>query len=117
MLSGIRDNYCSEHSDRIDREMKHFGGEKRIIPVNSFRLETLLNIYGFSHVDYLSVDTEGSELQVLQGIDFDKVRIDVVEVEVNYPRDEKILGNFLTSKGYTFKTKLGGDVIYVKNEV
>lgn len=114
MLSGVRDTYCSQHVSRIDREMKQYGGQRKTLYMNAYRLETLLDTYGISHVDYLSVDTEGSELQVLQGINFDKVTIDVIEVEVNYQQDEKILGEFLSLKGYEFKVKLGGDVVYIK---
>ena len=74
----------------------------------------LFDLYGIKKIDYLSVDTEGSELQVLQGINFNKVKIEVIEVEVNYPHDEEKITEFLKNKGYTKKAKLGrGSAIFL----
>ena len=42
---------------------------------------------GITHIDYLSLDVEGHEMNVLQGIDFDKVRINVLTIENNSVAD------------------------------
>lgn len=115
MLSGVVSNYANEHVNRIDREMKQHGGKKKILYSSSYRLETIFDTHDVTHVDYLSIDTEGTEMNVLRGINFDKVTIDVIEAEVNYPQDEKTIGEFLTQHGYQFRVKLGGDVVYIKN--
>jgi FkbM family methyltransferase len=113
-LSGIAETYNVKHLDRIDSELSIYGGDAQYITVNCYKLETLLEQRGITHVDYLSVDTEGSELQILKGINFDKVCIDVIETEVNYPEDEVKITEFLISKGYKYKKKLGGDVVFVR---
>lgn len=113
MLSGIEEAYCQKHSNRIRSELASFGGCEETIEVDTFRLATLFEKYSISHVDYLSIDTEGSELQILEGIDFDKVRIDVIEIEVNY--HNPIFKTFFENNGYSFKVKLGGDDVYTKN--
>jgi hypothetical protein len=41
------------------------------------------NIVDQNHIDFLSLDTEGNELKILQSIDFDKFNIDVITVENN----------------------------------
>ncbi len=38
-----------------------------------------------THIDFLSLDVEGHELNVLKGIDFSKVRINVLTIENNPP--------------------------------
>jgi FkbM family methyltransferase len=54
-------------------------------------------------IDYLSIDTEGSEFDILSGFDFDAYKIKVITCEHNYtPMREKIY-DLLTSKGYTRK--------------
>ena len=39
---------------------------------------------GVSHVDFLSLDVEMSELEVLEGFDFDAVSVDVIQSEGNF---------------------------------
>ncbi|MHA6262020.1 FkbM family methyltransferase [Arenibacterium sp. CAU 1754] len=54
-----------------------------------------------SVIDYISIDTEGSEFDILNALDFDKWSFRVMTVEHNYePQREDIL-ELLTSKGYT----------------
>ncbi|MDB6081736.1 MAG: FkbM family methyltransferase [Chlamydiia bacterium] len=84
MLSGIVENYDPRHLQRIAREIEQSGGSSEIINVPCFNLNQLLLEHGIQHVDYLSLDTEGGELEILQSIDFSKLDIDVIDVENNY---------------------------------
>ena len=45
-----------------------------------------------TYIDYMSIDVEGHELNVLKGIDFEKVRINVLTIENNPPQNP-IFGN------------------------
>ena len=51
-------------------------------------------------VDYLSIDTEGSELQILQAFDFSRRMFKVITVEHNYRPLREDIFRLLTSKGY-----------------
>jgi FkbM family methyltransferase len=114
MLSGICETYNERHNDRIAREIAMCGGNRKIIDVFCYKLADILSERNISHVDYISIDTEGSELQVLEGIDFDKVTFGVINVEVNYPEEDKWkMEQFLNSKNYKLCTSLGGDDIYI----
>lgn len=72
--------------------------------VNTITLNDLLNKYNAPNIiDFLSIDTEGSEFQILSSFDFSKYDIKVICCEHNftYNRDEiKIL---LESNGYRRK--------------
>lgn len=54
-------------------------------------------------IDYLSIDTEGSEYEILQDFDFERYQFSVITCEHNYtPMREKIY-NLLTCNGYERK--------------
>ena len=51
------------------------------VHVQCFTLYSLLLAVGQTEVDYFSLDAEGSELDILQTIPFEKVKIDIISVE------------------------------------
>lgn len=112
MLSGLSSHYDERHLERIEKELQLYGGSKATIQVPCYKLVDIFKTHGISHVDYLSVDTEGSELAVLQSIDFEVIDISIIGVENNYNTQEA--RKFLTKKGYAYLTKLGGDEFYIK---
>lgn len=114
MLSGIDEAYNDHHRQRVNKELDQHGGNRKYFDVNCFRLEDILEDRGIKHVDYISIDTEGSEMQVLEGINFDKVEIDVIEIEVNYRGEEEDkFNNYLDCKGFVLGAQLTGDNIYI----
>ena len=54
-------------------------------------------------IDYLSIDTEGSEFDILENFDFDKYRIRIVTCEHNYSPMRERLHSLFTKNGYTRK--------------
>ena len=115
MLSGIQETYDPRHLERLKNEQSIFGGTTNILNKVSYTLSEILTLNHIEHVDYLSIDTEGSELQILQGIDFEKFKIKVIDVENNYPDVFEPIDIFLTSKNYKKLIHIGGDDIYVIN--
>lgn len=54
-------------------------------------------------IDYLSIDTEGSEYEILSAFDFDAYKIKVITCEHNYTSMREKILELLSSKGYTRK--------------
>jgi FkbM family methyltransferase len=52
-------------------------------------------------IDYLSIDTEGSEFDILQNFDFNKYNIKIITVEHNFTKMREKIFELLTSFGYT----------------
>ena len=51
-------------------------------------------------IDYLSIDTEGSEFQILESVDFSKWIFKVITVEHNYMPQRILINELLTHHGY-----------------
>ncbi len=69
--------------------------------VRTISLNDLLVAYDAPReIDYLSVDTEGSELQILQAFDFDRWRVKCVTVEHNFMPVEAELDALFLANGY-----------------
>jgi FkbM family methyltransferase len=111
MLSGIQKHYHPNHIDRINREISQKGGTKQTLKITSKSLKNVLNEHNVEKVDYLSIDTEGSEYEILNSIDFDSVDIRVISTENSSKKD---IRGFLDSKGYTLATICCGDEIYYR---
>lgn len=56
-------------------------------------------------IDYLSIDTEGSEYDILRSFDFAAHRISIITVEHNYTPNRQKIHHLLTTKGYEQKYK------------
>jgi FkbM family methyltransferase len=81
-----------------------------VIKVKTKKLATILEEFGApTFIEFLSLDTEGSEFKILEAHDFDKYMFGYICVEHNNNEDiRKSIRTLLESKGYTF---------YRKNEV
>jgi len=112
MLSGISDDYNNTHKDRINGEVNHYGGSISYIKVPVRTVQEILDEHKMCEIDFCSIDTEGSEYNIIQSIDFDKTNIKVFIIENNYK--ETIIQEFLETKGYYLHSKLEWDDIYIK---
>ena len=69
--------------------------------VVTISLEDLLKKYsGPQKIDYLSIDTEESEYEILSKFNFDLYDIRVITCEHNYLPQRKLIYDLLSSKGF-----------------
>jgi len=100
MISGLKKNYDKRHFDRLEKENKEIGGITEIIKVNTKKVETICDEYNIKHINYLSIDVEGAEFDVIKSINFDKLFIDVIGFENNYEDTHAEIVKYLESKNY-----------------
>lgn len=110
MLSGITQEYSDEHKARIEYEIIQKGGDLKNLAKKCYTLETICKLYNIDHISYLTIDTEGSEYEILQGMG--NIKVDVIDVEENYEADGEKIRKYLEGKGYKYYKKIGGDSVY-----
>ena len=111
VLSGI--------STHIDKFKDKVNENKTSIQVQTITLIDLLDkVNAPSFIEYLSLDTEGTEYEILKNFDFDRYTFGLIDIEHNYiePRRTNIR-NLLTSKGYIYKGENQWDDMYIHRSV
>ena len=123
VLSGILEFYHPQHMQRVERELDMYkdypvGHElystKEVVKIKSSRLETLFDKYNMKDIDFISIDVEGAELEVLKSINFEKVNITCFLIENNYGLEKET--EFLKNNGYKILGNIQWDTLFVKNE-
>lgn len=100
MLSGLKNNYDIRHKNRLENEIENFGGDYKIINVITKKLENICNDYNITNINYISIDVEGAEFEVIKSINFEKVFIDVISFECNFEDKSQEIIEYLENKNY-----------------
>ncbi|MGX9356906.1 FkbM family methyltransferase [Roseobacteraceae bacterium S113] len=87
-----------------DKHAKSRNSASNKYEVNTISLSDMLKKHNApKEIDYLSIDTEGSEFEILNSFDFDEYDIKVITCEHNFtPMREKVY-SLLTGNGYKRK--------------
>lgn len=116
------DSYSSGISEtHIYQNRKDFMSRPDTI-LSCFPLGVVLEAIGVQHVDYFSLDVEGSELDILRSIDYERIVIDVFTIEFDNGEALKGYREFfegvLNKTGVRYEEILqlvagsGGDVVF-----
>ena len=118
----------------IDKKTSQFQKAK-ISSIKKIKTNTLNNIiksskYSNKKIDLLSIDVEGHELPVLEGLDFDKygpnvivieyLDLNVSKLEIKNLNIENVINSeiykFLTLKKYILVNSIYSDLIFIKSD-
>jgi FkbM family methyltransferase len=113
MLSGIVEKYEPEHRERVERELKQFGGSSDVILIQARTLNDIAAECGLAEVTYLSIDTEGSELAILQSIDFKRLFVHAITVEYNFDHVKSRMIALMRGNGFVYVQTLGHDLLFL----
>ena len=100
LISGLKSSYDGRHLSRLQKENIMTNSTTEIVNVCTKRLETIFDEQGVTRVNYMSVDVEGGEYDVIKSINFDKVFIDVIGFENNYNDMSVPIVKYLESKNF-----------------
>ena len=83
---------------------KHFHRQRKPREVYSVNTISLLDLLESSdapkNIDLLSIDTEGTEFEILSAFDFTKYCFNIIICEHNFSKDRKKICNLLEKNGY-----------------
>lgn len=108
---GIKMN--SIHSSLLDMDDSDWFNTR----VKCFPLYSLLLATNITNIDYLILETGGSELLVLETVPFDRVHIKVLNVQLNANDTEKLtVKQFLASKNYKYMESFNESNVFMLNQ-
>ena len=113
-----RDPFFSTLSDFVSSD-SHKRVKRKVYKVGTISLRDMLRKHNAPrNIDYLSIDTEGSEFEILQSFDFDEYAIRIITVEHNHTEMRERIFDLLSKHNYVRKyaeiSKC--DDWYVKND-
>ena len=91
-------------SDKDKHRQERVDGKR--YSVSTISLMDLLQKYDApNHMEYLSIDTEGSEFDILSAFDFSSYSFSVITCEHNYTKDREKIHSLLAEHGYVRSLK------------
>jgi len=76
-------------------------------------LPEVLDANAMTHIDFISLDVEGKEIEILEHFDFEKYDVSVWLIETFW-LDDRIVDHIMLTNGYFKAAQLAIDAVYVK---
>jgi FkbM family methyltransferase len=111
MLSGLRSEYHDTHWQRIVADVAAKGDKVFEHEVDCITVNDLLATHPYRDIDFLSLDTEGSELKILKAINYSRFNFSIICVE--NPYNDKGFEKLLKKHGFVLCTTLSCDYLFV----
>jgi FkbM family methyltransferase len=108
-MSGFLDSYAEDLLAKVRANPQH---KETIHILDKKTLQSVLDEQNMKRIDFLSLDVEGGEMDILAAFPFDKYEIDVFSIENNAQSSD--LPQLMSAKGYELVEFVGVDDIYRK---
>ena len=111
----------SSHKSFLQKKHNYKNKDIQIKSIKTVKLLKLLRKHNLNKIDFLNIDIEGHELKVLQSLDFNKIKINIICVEIlNYDsisrKRTNLIIRYLKKNGYILKYKGIVNYVFKKNE-
>ena len=82
--------------------------------VKNSKMKDIISKSEFKYIDFMIIDVEGSELELLHSIDFKfPIFCIIIEAHSNEETKNKILGEYLKSNGFTYVERQRGNEVWI----
>ena len=114
-ISFIGNNAEAGVETDINTNLSKFNWSKSYDVPNK-KMKDILKNSRFEYIDFMIIDVEGSELSLLKSIDFDfPIYCIIIETHSAEQEKNKIFGNYLKSKGFTYKERQRGNEVWLNH--
>jgi len=83
------------------------GGTPKKITARKKPLDTIIDESNFGRIDFISIDVEGHELEVLKGFSVERYRPRILLIEDNSNQTDQTVQNYMKTKGYIISKRTG----------
>lgn len=84
--------------------------------VKNRKMKDILKNSKFKYIDFMIIDVEGGELELLKSIDFSfPIFCIIIEAHSNQQEKNKIFGNYLKNNGFTFRERQRGNEVWINH--
>ena len=84
--------------------------------VKNRKMKDILSFSDFNYIDFMIIDVEGSEMSLLESIDFSfPIFCIIIEAHSNQQEKNKIFGEYLKKNGFTFKERQRGNEVWLNH--
>lgn len=112
MLSGLVDQYSIDHLNRVDEEIRDHDQTVIDVDMDCYDVNKLFREHGLNQIDFINLDVEGGEFDILSHLNYDEFDIKVILVENNYRNSN--MRYFMIENGYSLDATINVDDVYVK---
>ena len=109
-VGGLSSSMPQDHYNRYS----HILSNKK--QVQTRRLDGFFHEQNIERIGILSIDCEGADFQVIQGIDYARVNIDIIIVEQHADSPDQIT-SLLAGEGFILHTRLYGNQVWLSKQI
>lgn len=96
-------------------DLNHFNNDLAY-KVKNNSMQNIIKDSNLNYIDFMFIDVEGGELEVLKTIDFNfPIFCIIIEAASNQQEKNIIFGNYLKSKNFTYKERQRGNEVWINN--
>jgi FkbM family methyltransferase len=82
--------------------------------VEARTVEQALMNHGIDHIDYVNIDCEGHDYEVLQFLDLKKYSVRILTIEALNKESESLIVQYMQERGFAFSEKLHWTLLFTK---
>ena len=124
LFPGLMNGWSTFSKEEADIRKNDSGLNYRTMPVPLKNINTIMKDYFNPHPNFISLDVEGLDLEILQSIDFEKFKPEVICVETitfgylnNTEKKISAINNYMLSKGYFVYADTHINTIFCRNDL
>lgn len=111
--SGLECDLEPQHRERITQYIKP--EDIRTIEVEVHDLTWLAGKHALTHVDLMSIDTEGTEERIMRAFPWERLNVSVFCIENNFGNYD--IDDLMSGQGYIKTARIGTDDIFAHNSL